>query len=113
MLTAAVGGAKNADRPLDQSREAHHSACPLHVSDDLGAELGRVVADKAQHQRLWLGLELAVPSQRVRPTGVVGILVAHRLGVGPGQGDLRWVLEKQPWRADGGEVRAAGDAAAR
>jgi hypothetical protein len=32
---AAVGGAdrrsaKNADRPINQSREAHHSAWPLH-----------------------------------------------------------------------------------
>jgi hypothetical protein len=36
------------------------------------------------------------------------ILEAHRLGVGPGQGDLRRVLGKQRRRVDGGEVEQLG-----
>jgi hypothetical protein len=64
----------------------------VNVSDDLRAVGGGVEAVEAQHHRLRPHLELAVPPERVGTTGVVDVLEAHRLRVGPGQGDVWRVL---------------------
>ena len=67
-------------------------AAVVHVGDDLSAVGSGIKAVEAHHHRLRTRLELAVPPQHVGTTGVVEILQAHRLGVGPGQGDLGRVL---------------------
>jgi hypothetical protein len=79
-------------------------ATVVNVGDNLGVVLDRVEAVKAQHHRLRFRLELPIPPQRVRIPGVMDILEAHRLRVGPGQGDLRRVPGKQRWWVDGDNV---------